>query len=243
MLKHGYRQSRVKLFCKHPGMIEILPSILAADFARLGEEIAKVERAGATILHVDVMDGHFVPNISIGIPVVEAIRKVTKLKLDVHLMISDADKYAPEFIQAGADYLLVHQEACRHLDRTLRMIRSEGGRPGVVLNPATPISMLSEVLDLVDHVLIMSVNPGFGGQAFIPNALRKVQALAWRRKELGLNFAIEIDGGVGRENAGDIARAGCDWLVAGSSIFHTPDAAQAFIELQRAARDAVLLKV
>lgn len=224
-------------------MIEVLPSILAADFARLGEEIAKVERAGAGFLHVDVMDGHFVPNISIGIPVVESIRKATRLKLDVHLMISDPDKYAPDFIRAGADYILVHQEACTHLDRTLRLIRDEGGKPGVVLNPATPISMLSEVLDLVDHVLIMSVNPGFGGQSFIPNALKKIQALAWRRKELGLNFAIEIDGGVSPQNAGDITRAGCDWLVAGSSIFHTPDPGQAFIELQRAARDARLVKV
>ena len=224
-------------------MVEILPSILSADFARLGEEIAKVERAGASMLHVDVMDGHFVPNISIGIPVVQSIRKITRLKLDVHLMISDPDKYAPEFIRAGADHVLVHQEACIHLDRTLRMIRGEGALAGVVLNPATPVAAISEVLDLVDHVLIMSVNPGFGGQAFIPNALKKIQALAWRRKELGLNFAIEIDGGVAVDNAGDITRAGCDWLVAGSSIFHTPDPGRAFVELQRAAREATLVKV
>ena len=224
-------------------MVEILPSILSADFARLGEEIAKVERAGASMLHVDVMDGHFVPNISIGIPVVESIRKITRLKLDVHLMITDPDKYAPEFIRAGADHVLVHQEACTHLDRTLRLIRSEGALAGVVLNPATPISTLSEVLDLVDHVLIMSVNPGFGGQAFIPNSLHKIQALSRRRKELGLNFAIEIDGGVAPDNAGDITRAGCDWLVAGSSIFHTPDPGQAFLGLQRAAREATLVKV
>ncbi|HUA21882.1 MAG TPA: ribulose-phosphate 3-epimerase [Bryobacteraceae bacterium] len=224
-------------------MVEILPSILSADFARLGEEIAKVERAGASILHVDVMDGHFVPNISIGIPVVESIRKITRLKLDVHLMISDADKYAPEFIHAGGDHILVHQEACTHLDRTLRMIRSEGALAGVVLNPATPIAAISEVLDLVDHVLIMSVNPGFGGQRFIPNALHKIRDLARRRKDLGLNFAIEIDGGVGPENAGDITRAGCDWLVAGSSIFHTPDPGQAFVDLQRAAREGTLVRV
>ena len=224
-------------------MVEILPSILAADFARLGEEIAKVERAGASILHVDVMDGHFVPNISIGIPVVESIRKVTHLKLNVHLMITDADRYAPEFIRAGADQVLVHQEACVHLDRTLRMIRQEGAQPGVVLNPATPIATLDEVLELVDCVLIMSVNPGYGGQKFIPNALKKIQALAWRRKELGLNFAIEIDGGVEVHNAGEITRAGCDWLVAGTSIFHTPDPREAFQDLQRAAREATLVRV
>jgi ribulose-phosphate 3-epimerase len=224
-------------------MVEILPSILSADFARLGDQIATVERAGASMLHVDVMDGHFVPNISIGIPVVESMRKITGLKLDVHLMITDPDHYAPEFIRAGADHVLVHQEACIHLDRTLRLIRDHGAFAGVVLNPATPISTLSEVLHLVDHVLIMSVNPGFGGQAFIPNALKKVQALAWKRKELGLNFAIAIDGGVAVENAPEIARAGCDWLVAGSSIFHTPDPGRAFVELQRAAREAMLARV
>jgi ribulose-phosphate 3-epimerase len=224
-------------------MIEILPSILSADFARLGEDIAKVEQAGASMLHVDVMDGHFVPNISIGIPVVESIRKITRSKLDVHLMISDPDTYAPEFIRAGADHVLVHQEACPHLDRTLRLIREHGALAGVVLNPATPVSTLSEVLDLVDHVLIMSVNPGFGGQKVIPNALRKVEALARQRKELGLNFAIEIDGGVARDNAGEIVRAGCDWLVAGSSIFHSPDPGRAFSELQRAARETTLVRV
>ena len=224
-------------------MVEILPSILAADFARLGEEIGKVERAGASILHVDVMDGHFVPNISIGIPVVESIRKITKMKLDVHLMISDPDSFAHQFIAAGADQVLVHQEICPHLDRTLRHIRAEGALAGVVLNPSTPVATLSEVLPLVDHVLIMSVNPGFGGQTFIPNALKKIQALAWRRKELGLNFAIEIDGGVVLDNAAEIVQAGCDWLVAGSSVFHTPDAGAAFLELQRVARDARSVKV
>jgi ribulose-phosphate 3-epimerase len=223
-------------------MVQILPSLLAADFAHLGEEISKVERAGASMLHVDVMDGHFVPNFAIGTPVVESIRKITRLKLDVHLMISDPDRYALEFIRAGADHVLVHQEACLHLDRTLRMIRNEGALAGVVLNPATPVSTLSEVFDLVDHVLVMSVNPGFGGQHFIPNALRKIQALAWKRKELGLSFAIEIDGGVALDNAADIVRAGCDWLVAGTSIFHTPDAAAAFRELERTAREATLAR-
>jgi ribulose-phosphate 3-epimerase len=224
-------------------MVEILPSILAADFARLGEEIAKVEQAGASMLHVDVMDGHFVPNISLGFPVIESIRKITRLKLDVHLMISDPDRYGHEFIRAGADHVLVHQEVCPHLDRTLRMIRDEGALAGVVLNPSTPISTLSEVLDLVDHVLIMSVNPGFGGQSFIPNALKKIKALAWKRKELGLDFAIEIDGGVALDNVAEIVRAGCDWLVAGSSVFHTPDPGAAFRQMERAAREATLVKV
>jgi ribulose-phosphate 3-epimerase len=224
-------------------MIEILPSILAADFARLGEEISKVERAGASILHVDVMDGHFVPNISLGIPVVESIRKITKLKLNIHLMITDPDHYAPEFIKAGGDHILVHQEVCPHLDRTLRIIREDGASAGVVLNPATPISTLSEVLPLVDQVLIMSVNPGFGGQHFIPNALHKIQALAWKRKELGLDFMIEIDGGVALDNTAEIVRAGCDWLVAGTSVFHTPDPGAAFRELERTARDATLARV
>ena len=224
-------------------MVEILPSLLAADFAHLGEEIARVERAGASTLHVDVMDGHFVPNFAIGIPVIESIRKITRMKLDVHLMIIDPDRYATEFIKAGADHVLVHQEACVHLDRTLRLIQGEGALAGVVLNPATPISALSEVLPLVDQVLVMSVNPGFGGQHFIPNALRKIQALAWKRKELGLNFAIEIDGGVALDNVAEIVRAGCDWLVAGTSVFHTPDAANAFRELERTARDATLARV
>jgi ribulose-phosphate 3-epimerase len=224
-------------------MVEILPSILAADFARLGEEITNVEKAGASILHVDVMDGIFVPNISIGIPVVESIRKITKLKLDVHLMIADADHYAPAFIQAGADQVLVHQEACPHLDRTLRNIKKEGALAGVVLNPATPIATLSEVLDVVDHVLIMSVNPGFGGQQFIPNALRKIEALAKWRKELGLEFAIEVDGGVVLDNVADIVRAGCDWLVAGSSVFHTPDCGAAFRQMQHSGREARLVRV
>jgi len=224
-------------------MVEVLPSILSADFARLGEDVARVERAGASVLHVDVMDGHFVPNISIGLPVVESLRKATKLKLDVHLMIADADKYSPAFIQAGADRILVHQEACPHLDRTLRMIQGEGAAAGVVLNPGTPVSTLSEVLGVVDQVLIMSVNPGFGGQKFIPNALHKIRALAQSRKELGLDFVIEIDGGVSLENAAEIVRAGCDWLVAGSSIFHTDDPGATFQHMQRQARDANLAKV
>ncbi len=224
-------------------MVEILPSILAADFTRLGEEIARMEQAGASILHVDVMDGHFVPNITLGPPVLESIRKATKLKLDLHLMISDPDTYAPIFIQAGADHVLVQQEVCPHLDRTLRMIQSEGALAGVVLNPSTPLSLLEDVLYLVDYVLIMSVNPGFGGQKFIPNALKKVRELARKRKDLGLSFAIEIDGGITIENVADVVRAGCDWIVTGSSIFHASDSKVAFEDMRRTAREANLVRI
>jgi ribulose-phosphate 3-epimerase len=224
-------------------MVEILPSILAANFARLGEEIAAVEQAGASVLHVDIMDGHFVPNLTMGPPVVSSIRKVTKLKLDLHLMITDPDRYAPMFIEAGADQVLVQQEVCPHLDRTLRMIQSEGALAGVVVNPATPVALLDDVLDVVDYVLVMSVNPGFGGQKFIPNSLKKVRELARKRQERRLNFAIEIDGGISVDNVGDAVRAGCDWIVTGTSIFHTPDSKIAFQEMRRAAREATLVRV
>src|SRR3954453_14878461 len=193
-------------------MAEIVPSILSADFARLGDDIGRVEGTGIRLLHVDVMDGHFVPNFTLGPPVVKSIRKVTKLTLDCHLMIEDPDTYAPVFIQAGIDQVSVHQEVCRHLDRTLRMIQSEGARAGVVLNPATPVNTLSEVLEIVDYVLVMSVNPGFEAQQFIPNALNKVRELDRKRTELGLQFSIEIDGGVSLDNVGEIVRAGCDWV-------------------------------
>jgi ribulose-phosphate 3-epimerase len=224
-------------------MPQIVPSILSADFARLADEIGRVEHAGVELLHVDIMDGHFVPNLTMGPPVVASIRKVTKLKLDLHLMIEDPDTYAPMFIQAGADLISVHQEACRHLDRTLRMIRSEGARPGVVLNPATPISVLDDVLDLVDYVLIMSVNPGFGGQQFIPRSLDKIRALAAKRREERLNFAIEIDGGVSRENVEIIVRAGCDWLVAGSAVFHSANPGATVKEMQHLAAEALSIRV
>jgi ribulose-phosphate 3-epimerase len=224
-------------------MVEILPSILAADFTRLGEQIALVEKAGISMLHLDVMDGHFVPNFTIGPPVVKSIRKITRLTLDVHLMITDPDKYAPMFIEAGADQVLVHQEVCPHLDRTLRMIQSEGARAGVVLNPATPVTTLVDVLEVADYVLIMSVNPGFGGQRFIQNSLRKVRTLDAWRKDRGLPLPIEIDGGVTLENLGDVVRAGVDWIVAGSTVFHSESPEATVREMQQVARDATAVRV
>lgn len=217
-------------------MVEILPSLLAADFARLGEEIARVEHAGVTMLHVDVMDGHFVPNLSMGPPIVKSLRKVTKAHLDVHLMITDPDRFAAAFVEAGADSVSVHQEACPHLDRSLRLIQSEGALAGVVLNPATPVSTLDEVLEFVDFVLVMSVNPGFGGQRFLPRSLEKIRQLAERRERFGYGFKIEIDGGVVLENVAEIARAGAEWLVAGSSVFGAPDSGAAVRALRDAAR-------
>ncbi len=224
-------------------MIEIVPSILAADFTRLAEEIGRVERGGATMLHLDVMDGHFVPNLTIGPPVVESIRKITRLTLDVHLMITDPDRYAPVFIDAGADQVSVHQEVSPHLDCTLRSIRDRGARAGVVINPATPVATLSEVLELADYVLVMSVNPGFGGQKFLPRTLDKVRALDALRRERGLAFAIEIDGGVNLNNLTEVVRAGCDWIVTGTSVFHTPDAAATVAEMRRVASDATAIRV
>ena len=223
-------------------MAEVAPSILAADFARLGEEIAAVESAGVRTLHVDVMDGHFVPNISIGPPVVRSVRAATKLFLDVHLMIEDPDRYVPDFAAAGAQRLSVHQEACPHLHRSLQLIRDEGALPGVVVNPATPVHTLSHVLDSVDLVLVMSVNPGFGGQAFLPLAYEKVRALALERADRNLDFKIQVDGGVGMDNAAELVTAGADILVAGSSIFGTPDAAQAVRDMTVRIDEATLLR-
>ena len=224
-------------------MPEILPSILSADFARLGEQVAVVEAAGCRMLHVDVMDGHFVPNLTLGPPVVKSLRKVTKLTLDVHLMITDPDRYAPLFIEAGADQVAVHQEVCPHLDRTLRMIQGEGAKAGVVINPSTPVSTLEEVLGVADFVLVMSVNPGFGGQKFIPYTLDKVRKLAAMRRDLGLKFAIEIDGGVTQDNIGEVIRAGVDWAVAGASVYGKSDPAAAFQSLQQEANAALTVRV
>ncbi|HXP86329.1 MAG TPA: ribulose-phosphate 3-epimerase [Bryobacteraceae bacterium] len=224
-------------------MVEILPSILSANFARLGDEVAALEAVGCRTFHVDVMDGHFVPNITIGPPVVESLRKATSAALDVHLMITDPDKYAPIFIQAGADHVLVHQEVCPHLDRTLHMIQDEGAKAGVVINPSTPVETLEDILDVADLVLVMSVNPGFGGQRFIPNALNKVRHLARLRKERGLHFVIEIDGGITRDNVAEVVNAGVEWVVAGSSVFHSVNPANSFEELWHTAREAGAVRV
>ena len=195
------------------------------------------------MLHVDVMDGHFVPNLTLGPPLVKSLRKTTPLMLDVHLMITDPDKFAPLFIEAGADQVSGHYEAATHLDRTIRMIQSEGARAGVVLNPATPVTVLDDVLYLADYVLIMSVNPGFEAQSFIPNALNKIRRLDRARQEQRLGFAIEIDGGVSPENTAEIVRAGCDWLVAGSAVFHSDDPAATVKEMQQIALNARAIAV
>jgi ribulose-phosphate 3-epimerase len=200
-------------------MIELAPSILSADFSRLGAETQAAVDGGATVLHVDVMDGHFVPNLTIGPAVVVSLRKVSRVPLDCHLMIERPDELIPAFAEAGADWISVHQEACVHLDRSLQLIASHGCKPGVVLNPATPVHTLDEVLPLVHHVLVMSVNPGFGGQSFIRSTLRKIELLSKIRESRGLQFRIEVDGGIHHDTVSDIVRAGAQILVAGSAIF------------------------
>ena len=224
-------------------MIEIIPSILSADFARLAEEIARVERGGARLLHLDVMDGHFVANLTIGPPVVESIRKITKLHLDVHLMIENPERYVVDFVKAGANSVSVHYEAARHLDGVLGMIRSAGAMAGVVLNPATPVSVLDDVLEVADYVLLMSVNPGFGGQKLIPYVLQKVQQLTELRRTKKLAFPIEIDGGVHGENLADVIRAGCDWVVTGSAVFHSPDPEATVRGMREIAANATAIRV
>lgn len=223
--------------------IEIAPSILASNFARLGEEVHTVEQAGADVIHVDVMDGHFVPNISIGIPVVESLRKATRLPLDVHLMIERPEQYIEDFVRAGATRVLVHQEATVHLDRALAMIREHGAEAGAAINPATPVLMLSDVLDKLDTVLVMSVNPGFGGQKFIRGALEKIRQLNQWRTRYNASFRIEVDGGVDLGNVAELAQAGANTFVAGSSIFHASDPAGATRQLHKLATEALSHKV
>ena len=219
--------------------IEIAPSILAANFAKLGEDVRVVEEAGADIIHVDVMDGHFVPNISLGIPVVASLRKATRLPLDVHLMIEQPELYIEDFIRAGGSRILVHQEATVHLDRALAMIRELGAEAGAAINPATPVGMLSEVLDKVDTVLEMTVNPGFGGQKFIPNTYEKIRQLNQMRARYNATFRIEVDGGVDPGNTAELAQAGANTFVAGTSIFHTADPAAATRQLKKLATQAL----
>ena len=222
----------------------IVPSILAADFTRLGEQVAAVHQAGAEMIHVDIMDGHFVPNFTMGPPVTEALRRrFPALKMDHHLMIEDPDTYAPLFIQAGADCVSVHYEVCRNLDRTLHVIQDHGAKAGVVINPATSVLLLNDVLEFVDYVLVMSVNPGFGGQKFIRRSLQKVKDLARIREQRQLSFLLEIDGGVGPENVADVAKAGVDWVVAGSSVFGADQPAEALRTMQRLAEEAISIKV
>ena len=223
-------------------MVEIAPSILAADFSRLGEEMQAVKNAGASMIHIDVMDGRFVPNITIGVPVVRSLRSTTDLTFDCHLMIEDPDRYSPEFVRAGAQMVSVHREACPHLHRSLQLIRDEGALAGVVLNPATPLHTLDDVLDVVDYVLVMSVNPGFGGQKFLPLAIEKIRRLDRIRLERNLALRIQIDGGVTLENVGEVVQAGCDIVVAGTTIFGTPHPAQAFDALRQAAEQTQLLR-
>jgi ribulose-phosphate 3-epimerase len=223
-------------------MIEIVPSILSADFAHLADEIARVERGGATMLHLDVMDGHFVPNLTIGPPVVESIRKCTRAHLDVHLMIENPERYAASFVEAGANSVSVHFEAARHLDCTLGLIRKAGALAGVVLNPATPVSVLEDVIEVADYVLLMSVNPGFGGQKLIPYVLEKVRKLDRLRREKKLALPIEIDGGVHTENLSDVVRAGCDWIVTGSAVFHSRDPEGTVREMREIAAGATAIK-
>lgn len=214
-------------------MLKIAPSILSADFSKLGEEIEDVEKGGADYIHVDVMDGHFVPNITIGPLIVEAIKPITNLPLDVHLMIENPDKYIPAFANAGASIITVHQEASVHLHRTIESIKTLGVRAGVVLNPATPAILIKDILAQIDMVLVMTVNPGFGGQSFIHETLRKIEQIASWREELGLSFDIEVDGGVNVNTAQLCTEAGANVLVAGSAIFNQTDRAQAIREIRQ----------
>ena len=218
--------------------IQIAPSILSADFSRLGDEIRAVDTAGCDIIHIDVMDGHFVPNITIGPLVVKAARAVTRKDLDVHLMISDADKYVDAFASAGADWITVHVEACRHLHRTVSRIKELGKKAGVVVNPATSLATLDYILEDVDLVMLMSVNPGFGGQSFIPSTLGKIWQLRQRIDAMGLEVEIEVDGGISETTISDVAQAGANIFVAGSAIYGSNDYKQTIATLKKQAEGA-----
>jgi ribulose-phosphate 3-epimerase len=224
-------------------LIELAPSILSADFAHLADQVRSATEGGAAVIHVDIMDGHFVPNLTIGPPVVKSLRKATELPLDCHLMIENPDEFIPVFIEAGADWVSVHQEATRHLNRTLHLIRSHGAQAGVVINPATPVDALTEVLDIVDYVLVMSVNPGFGAQKFLPNSLHKMRKLAQIRAQRGLNYRIEVDGGIALDTVAEVVRAGAEILVAGNAVFGNGDPKTNAQRLLKAATEATLQKV
>jgi ribulose-phosphate 3-epimerase len=219
-------------------VVQLLPSILSADFSRLADEIQAAERGGASVIHIDVMDGHFVPNITIGPPVVESLRKVTERPLDCHLMIENPDQFISDFALAGANWIGVHYEATRHLHRTLQLIEQQGMEPGVVINPATRVDLLIDILPMVHHVLVMSVNPGFGGQKFIDFSVDKIRHLAELRAELGLSFQIEVDGGVAHDTVGAVVQAGAELLVAGSAVYDSGDPERAVRELLEVAREA-----
>lgn len=224
-------------------MIQLAASILSADFAHLANQVRDAAEGGSTVVHFDVMDGHFVPNLTIGPPVLKSLRSFTKLPIDCHLMIENPDQFIPDFADSGADWISVHQEATRHLDRTLHLIKSHNCRAGVVINPATPVDTLTEVLEIVDYVLVMSVNPGFGGQKFIPNSLRKLRQLSDLRARRGLNFHIEVDGGINFESIGDVVRSGGEILVAGNAIFGEGNPKSNAERLLKTAQDAMMLKV
>ena len=219
-------------------MIELCASILSADFARLAEEMAAAERGGATVIHVDIMDGHFVPNLTIGPPVVKRLRKATRLPLDCHLMVEKADELIEPLAEAGANWVIVHYEACVHLHRTLQLIAHHGMKPAVVVNPATRVDLLVEILPMVHHVLVMSVNPGFGGQEFIPFSADKIRRLVELRQELGLAFRIEVDGGVAHDTVAQVVQAGADLLVAGNAVFGAGQPERDARALLAAAREA-----
>jgi ribulose-phosphate 3-epimerase len=233
-------QAAVTLFLR---VVELVPSILSADFAQLADEIAAAERGGGSVIHVDVMDGHFVPNITVGPPIVASLRRHTRLPLDCHLMIENPDEFIPAFGDAGADWISVHYEACRHLHRTLQLIAHHNMQPAVVINPHTEVDLLIPILGMVHHVLVMSVNPGFGGQQFIPYSLNKIRRLAELRRDLGLGYRIEVDGGIAHDTVAGVVEAGAELLVAGNAVFGSGSAEHDARSLLDAARRAASVAV